>query len=95
MFNLPSLNKTSCSVPFQPTEDYHGYVGTNTAQGPMLCGGSGYSTENLSDCFLLGKNGTWLKVQSMNRVRMFAAAVETNAGWWVTGAFQVSHIYTL
>ena len=51
----------------------------------MLCGGSGYSGENLSECFVLSKNGSWVKMPGMKNARLFAAAIETSAGWWVTG----------
>merc|ERR1711887_505886 len=57
----------------------------------MLCGGIGVNTTldskkgGLSKCFILAKNGTWVKGQGMKKTRMNARAVDTSKGWWVTG----------
>ena len=98
MLNIPSLTKSSCCTPPIPFDEYAGYVGKNTDEGPMLCGGygSGYHLANdygqeleyLSDCFILTKNGNWVRKKGMNSKRNRPAAVETSAGWWVTGEAQ-------
>jgi len=72
------------------------YVGTLTAQGPVLCGGwysqsdgsGGGSFSETEECFLLSKSdGTWSKMKSsLNSKRGGAAGVVLDSGeWWVTG----------
>jgi len=93
VLHLPSLETTQCRVPVHPKGDVmQGYVGTLTAQGPVLCGGwyqepggHYYSTE---ECYLLSKSdGTWTKMNSsMNKKASRAAGVVLDSGeWWVTG----------
>ena len=83
VLNGPSLTSANCSVPDLPYEIFHGYVGKNTDKGPMLCGSS---DESGYECLVLVRNGTWVKVKGMISERTNAAAVETSAGWWVTGS---------
>merc|ERR1719250_972 len=50
----------------------------------MLCGSS---DENGYECLVLVRNGTWVKEKGTISERKNAAAVETSAGWWVTGGW--------
>jgi len=80
VYNIPSFQVANCTPPTFPfNEIYDGYVAKLTDEGPMLCGGGNYS------CYLLEKYGTWKEVKSMTTPRTRAAAVDIDAGWWVTG----------
>merc|ERR1719260_608291 len=91
VLNITSLTRASCALPDLPVryDNYYGYVGKRTDKGPMLCGGYGYNNTGggnfVPDCFLLVENGTWVTVPGMKKLRLNARAVDTSAGWWVTG----------
>ena len=89
VLNVPSLTSANCSVPDLPYEIFYGYVGKNTDKGPMLCGSS---DESGYECLVLVRNGTWVKGKGTISERKNAAAVETSAGWWVTGSPGESNI---
>ena len=87
VFTLPSFTSSSCVPPIFPHDDYHGYVGTNTPDGPLLCGGT-HSGRRQSACYLLDKKGVWVTVgHQMSSRRFGAASVQTERVWWVTGQF--------
>jgi len=85
VFKLPSFNRSTCVPPEFPFPDYHGYVGTNTPDGPLLCGGT-HRWSRLSACFIIDKTGAWVNAgHEMSARRFGAASVQTESGWWVTG----------
>ena len=90
VYNIPSFQVANCTPPTFPfaIDDYQniydGYVAKSTDEGPMLCGGG----SDPSACYLLENYNTWKKeAKGMSTPRKQAAAVEMDAGWWVTGQF--------
>ena len=84
--NVRSLTKSGCNPapPFPGGDDCEGYVATLTANGTLLCGGR-HHFDSQSSCWLLDTTGAWREVEGMTTVRIRAAAVELDEGWWVTG----------
>ena len=93
VLNIPSLTPAQCSPPLFPYGDEDGYgtyVGVVTDDGPMLCGG--YTKHHDAGCYVLTRQGRWERRGSMNTARSGAAAVQTSAGWWVTGWLQYNKL---
>ena len=84
VFSLPSFTPANCTPPVFPISYFDGYVGSLSADGPLLCGGW-HSGKIQITCYLLARNSSWVISTQMKTKRLFARALETEDGWWVTG----------
>ena len=87
VLNISNLETINCTLPLIK-HGYYGYVATDTADGPMLCGGKGFGLDHQSYCYVFTKEGIWVAlppVMGMKKKRSFAAAIEFDGSWWVTG----------
>ena len=82
---LPSFTRATCTLPVFPHGYYWGYVSTLSPDGPLLCGGRHSGGRYQSSCYLLARNGSWVTSPQMKEARGWAAAVQMEEGWWVTG----------
>jgi len=87
VLNISSLETINCTLPLIK-HGYYGYVAIDTVDGPMLCGGKGFGLDHQSYCYVFTKEGIWVAlppVMGMKKKRSFAAAIEFDGSWWVTG----------